>query len=54
MDSITREGCKWVLNEVFEGEPEGFINRANAFFALMPSAKGERQLSEHSPLHREK
>jgi hypothetical protein len=54
MDSITREGCKWVLNEVFEGAPQGFIERANAFFAVMPSAEGERQLSEHSPLHREK
>ena len=54
MDSITREGCKWVLNEVFEGDPQGFIARANAFFAVMPSAKEERQLSEHSPLHREK
>jgi hypothetical protein len=54
MDSITREGCKWVLNEVFEGDPQGFIERANAFFALMPLAEGERQLSEHSPLRREK
>ena len=54
MDSITREGCKWVLNEVFEGDPQGFIVRANAFFAVMPSADEERPLSEHSPMRREK
>jgi hypothetical protein len=50
MDSITREGCKWVLNEVWEGDPQGFVQRGNAFFAVMPSAKAERELSEHSPL----
>ena len=50
MDSITRENCTWVMNEVFEGEPEGFIQRANAFFSLMPTPDAERSLSEHSPL----
>lgn len=50
MDNITREGCTWVLNEVFEGSPEGFVERANAFFAVMPKANDERPLSEHSPL----
>ena len=49
MDSIAREGCVWVLNEVFEGEPEEFVKRGNAFFSLMPSSDNERALSEHSP-----
>lgn len=50
MDALTREGCVWVLNEVFEGEPEGFIDRGNAFFALMPAGRKARELAEHSPL----
>ena len=50
MDSITREGCAWVLNEVFEGDPNGFAHRGDAFFALMPTPDFERSLSEHSPL----
>ena len=50
MDSITREDCVWVLNEVFEGNPEGFIARGNAFFSLMPDSEQERSLSEHSPV----
>jgi hypothetical protein len=50
MDSITREGCALVLNEVFEGDPQGFVDRANAFFAVMPTAESKRPLSEHSPL----
>lgn len=50
MDSITREACSWVLSEVFEGDPEGFVERANAFFALMPTPDSERSLSAHSPL----
>ena len=52
MDSITREGCTWVLNEVFEGEPDGFVNRGNAFFSVMPQAEVERSLSEHSPMRK--
>ena len=50
MDSITREGCKLVLNEVFEGDVDGFLRRAEAFFSLMPNPDTERELSEHSPL----
>ncbi|MBI3995893.1 MAG: GIY-YIG nuclease family protein [Nitrospirae bacterium] len=50
MDSITREGCKLVLNEVFEGDPEGFVRRGNDFFSRMPKPDTERVLSEHSPL----
>lgn len=50
MDSITRVDCKLVLNEVYEGNIDGFIARAEAFFAVMPSPESERELSEHSPL----
>ncbi len=50
MDSLAREGCTWVLNEVFEGDPAGFVQRGNDFFGLMPKPDAERLLSEHSPL----
>lgn len=49
MDSITRADCVWVLNEVFEGNPEGFVSRGNAFFSLMPSPEQTRAFSVHSP-----
>lgn len=51
MDSITREGCKLVLNEVYEGDINGFLVRAEQFFALMPNPDNEKELSEHSPLY---
>lgn len=51
MDSITREGCKLVLNEVYEGEIKGFVERADRFFTLMPNPNNEKELSEHSPLY---
>jgi len=51
MDSITREGCKLVLNEVYEGDIAGFLERAERFFALMPNPENEKELSEHSPLY---
>jgi hypothetical protein len=51
MDSVTRNGCKLVLNEVYEGDIQGFVDRAEAFFAVMPHPDSERELSEHSPLY---
>ena len=50
MDSITREGCRLVLNEVFEGDVDGFLRRAESFFSVMPNPDSQRELSEHSPL----
>lgn len=50
MDSVTKEGCRLVLNEVFEGEVEGFLRRAEAFFSVMPNPDTQRELSEHPPL----
>jgi hypothetical protein len=51
MDSITRDGCKLVLNEVYEGDIEALIARGDQFFSLMPNPDSEKELSEHSPLH---
>ncbi len=51
MDSLTRSGCKLVLNEVYEGEIQGFLERGAAFFGVMPNPDSERELSEHSPLY---
>jgi hypothetical protein len=51
MDSITREDCKLVLNEVYEGDVNGFLERGNTFFSLMPDPDAEKDLSEYSPLY---
>ena len=53
MDSITRSNCKYVLNEVYEGEVEGFIERGDIFFGNMPKSTDEVVLSEHSPISSE-
>ena len=50
MDSITKEGCKLVLNEDFEGDIAGFVERGDKFFAVMPNPDSEKELSEYSPL----
>jgi hypothetical protein len=50
MDSITRSDCALVLNEVFEGDPEAFVQRGNQFFGVMPKPDAVPVLSEHSPL----
>ena len=51
MDSITRENCEHVLNEVYEGDIDSFIQRGNDFFNNMPLSTTEINISEHSPLH---
>jgi hypothetical protein len=35
----------------YEGDINGFLERAEQFFALMPDPDTERELSEHSPLY---
>jgi hypothetical protein len=50
MDSISREECRFVLNEVYEGDLKGFITRGDAFFNVMPTPDVETELSEYSPL----
>ena len=50
MDSVTRTGCQLVLNEVYEGNIEDFLERVEQFFALMPDPDAEHDLSVHSPM----
>ena len=50
MGSITRSGCHHVLNEVYEGDIDAFVSRANAFFDVMPVKDSKVPLSPHSPL----
>ena len=52
MDSITRIDCHLVMNEVYEGDIEGFLNRAEEFFSLMPQNTDKPKLSAHSPLNK--
>lgn len=54
MDSITREDCVLVLNEVYEGNVEGFIRRGDAFFGIMPGKSATPRLSDYSPLQQKK
>lgn len=46
-DSITREGCKSLSDEVYEGDIKGFLERAESFFGLMPKPDAKREQSEH-------
>jgi hypothetical protein len=51
MDSITRVGCELIMNEVYEGNIEGLIERGNSFFTVMPKRDNKVPLSKHSPLN---
>jgi hypothetical protein len=51
MDSITRDGCELIMNEVYEGNIDGFIERGDAFFNVMPKRDNKVPLSKHSPLN---
>ena len=53
MDSITKENCAKVLNEVYEGDVDGFVQRGDNFFNNMPNSSNEVIFSEHSPLNEE-
>jgi hypothetical protein len=37
--SVTRDGCTHIGGEVYSGDVQGFIERGNAFFALMPTVE---------------
>lgn len=54
IDSITREDCKHVLNEVYEAETTELLRRAKEFFALIPDYSHKQELSEYSPMKRKK
>ena len=51
MDSITRDCCELIMNEAYEGNIDGFIERGNAFFNIMPKRDNKVPLSKHSPLN---
>lgn len=53
MDSITKSDCALVLNEVYEGEVEKFVQRGDDFFSRMPSENQTIPLSPNSPLSEE-
>lgn len=50
IDSITREGCVLVMNEVYEGDIEGMRRRADDLFAMLPKTDSKVPLSAHSPI----
>ena len=52
MDSVTRDRCRLIMNEVYEGCIEGFVARGDAFFEVMPARKSKVELSPYSPLPR--
>lgn len=38
MDALTREGCRLILNEVFEcDDPDTLVRRGDAFFSMLPA-----------------
>ncbi len=36
IDSVTRDSCEKISREVFDGDQQVFVQRARAFFAIMP------------------
>ena len=53
-DRITRKDYKLVMNEVYEGNLELLVQRADELFCLMPNHNTTVELSEHSPLRAKK
>jgi hypothetical protein len=54
MDSMTREGCELILNEVFDCEDlPALIERGDSFFSLMPDPTRRPTCSPISPLRNE-
>lgn len=52
MDALTRQGCRLILNEVFEcDEPEALIRRGDAFFSMLPAPDVRAPLASVSPLN---
>jgi hypothetical protein len=43
MDSITREHSRPLGGEVYDGAAQGFVDRAEAFFAVMPRPSAEEK-----------
>jgi hypothetical protein len=52
IDALTREGCRLILNEVFEcDEPDSLVARGDAFFGMLPQPDVRAPLAKTSPLN---
>ncbi len=52
IDALTRNGCRLILNEVFEcDEPEALVKRGDAFFSMLPAPDDKVPLASASPLN---
>ncbi|MFO1204406.1 MAG: hypothetical protein U1E63_01380 [Burkholderiales bacterium] len=52
IDALTREGCRLILNEVFEcDDPDTLVKRGDAFFRLLPAPDARAPLARASPLN---
>lgn len=52
MDALTLQGCRLILNEVFEcDEPEALVRRGDAFFSMLPAPEVRAPLASASPLN---
>lgn len=51
IDALTREGCRLILNEVFEcDDPDALVKRGDAFFSMLPAPDFRAPLAGASPL----
>jgi hypothetical protein len=52
IDALTCEGCRLILNEVFEcDELDALVNRGDAFFSMLPAPDVRAPLANASPLN---
>lgn len=52
IDALTREGCRLILNEVFEcDDPDTLIKRGDTFFNMLPAPSVRSPLASASPLN---
>lgn len=52
IDALTREGCRLILNEVFEcDDPDTLVKRGDAFFSMLPAPDVRAPLASASPLN---
>lgn len=52
IDALTSQGCRLILNEVFEcDEPDALVRRGEAFFSMLPAPDVRAPLASASPLN---
>jgi hypothetical protein len=52
IDALTREGCRLILNEVFECDDSvSLVKRGDAFFSMLPAPDVRAPLASASPLN---